>query len=67
MGVVLRKAPDPQKPVENAGALVPVNRPQLGVPYGKVAVAPQMALVDLYMERAVHRLYDVVLPLYIHR
>src|SRR5512134_4139313 len=49
--------------MERPRRLVPVHRPQLRVTDREIPVRPHPRLVDLDMERAVHRLELVLLPL----
>ena len=67
VGVVLREPAHTQQPVQHAGALVAVDGAQLGHTDGQVAVAAEGVLVHLDVERAVHRLHVVVLPVDVHR
>ena len=59
--VVLREAAHAEEAVANAVLLVAVDRPQLGVADGQVAVGAVLELVALDVERAVHGLDVVVL------
>src|SRR5437867_3526594 len=61
--VVLGEAPYPHHPVKNPGALVTVDRAQLGQPDRKVPVGVEARLVYQGVPRAVHGLQDVPLPL----
>jgi hypothetical protein len=54
--VVLGDVPDAQQAVQRAARLVAVDEPLLGVADREVAVGVQVALVDLDVGRAVHRL-----------
>ena len=68
VGVVLGHAPDPGQPVDHAGLLVAVDRPELEEPQRELAVGALAALVDEDVERAVHRLEVVLLaPVELHR
>ncbi len=63
VGVVLREAADAGHAVELARLLVAIDGAELGQPHRQVAVAPRLALVDLHVVRAVHRLEQVALLL----
>ncbi len=67
VGVVLGEAADPEQAVQRAAPLVAVDGAELGPAQGQVAVGAHPRLVDLDVERAVHRLHVVVLPVDIHR
>ncbi len=58
--VVLREAAHAQETVQDAGLLVAVHGAQLGPAQRKVAVGALLVLVDHEVERAVHRLEEVV-------
>ena len=66
MRVVLGEAPHAHEAVEHPGALEAVDGAELRVAEGQLAVAPQPALVDLDVERAVHRLQLVLHVLDVH-
>ena len=66
VGVVLGDAPDPQQPVEHAGPLEAVHRPELEQPHRQLPVGALAALVDQDVHRAVHGLGVVRRPLHLH-
>ena len=62
MGIVLGETPHAQETVKLPRFFMPVDRSQLKVPERKVAVTPDLGLVDEHMGQAVHRLDAVLLP-----
>ena len=64
VGVVLGEPTHPHKTVQRSGRFVPVYGSQLGIAHGQVAVGSHPGLVDMDVERAVHRLELVILPFY---
>ncbi len=61
VGVVLREAADAGEAAQLAALLVAVDRPELGQADGQIAVGARLAVVDLRVVRAVHRLEQVAL------
>ena len=57
--VVLGEPARPQKPVDDAEPLVPVDTPELREPDRQLAVRPDLRLVHEHVEGAVHRLDEV--------
>ena len=67
VGVVLGDAPDPEQPVEHAGPLEAVDRPELEQPDRQLPVGALAGLVDQDVHRAVHGLRVVGRALHLHR
>ena len=67
MRVVLGEAADAHQAVQHAGLLEAVHGAELGPAQRQVAVGAGRALVDLYVERAVHRLGVIIYAVDVHR
>ena len=67
VGIVLREAAHARQAVQHAAALEAVDRAPLGEAQRQVAVRPRPALVDVDVERAVHRLQVELLPVDLDR
>ena len=65
VGVVLGDVAHPQQAMERAAGLVAVHEALLGVADREVAVGARLALVDLHVGRAVHRLQAHGLALHV--
>ena len=65
MRVVLGEAAYTEHAVKHTALLMPVDGSELRVTNGQIAIAPHSRSVDLNMARAVHRLEDELLILYV--
>ncbi len=64
--VILRKAAHAQQPVQDATAFVAIHRAPFGVAHGQITVAAPGVFVHHDMERTVHWLQIIILPVDIH-
>ncbi len=62
MGVILGEAAHTHQAMQHAGAFVAVDRAFFSIAQRQVAVGAQAVLVDMQMERAVHRFKIILLP-----
>ncbi len=67
MGIILGEAAHAHQTVHYTAAFVAVNRAFFCIAQGQIAVRAQGILVNVDMERAVHRLQEILLPIDIHR
>ena len=67
VGVILGEAAHSQQAVQHAAALIAVDRTAFGIAQRQVAVRTRVALVNVQVEGAVHRLEVILLALDIHR